>query len=78
MPKAYARKYQQAIDDLYNVLLVCSDLNGAITEKRRSELLNWLWSQMKHKHKERDFGDGVVAPHQWLQITFKPRPGSHL
>jgi len=63
MPKAYARKYQQAIDDLYNVILVCSDLNGAITEKRRSELLNWLWSQMKHKHKERDFGDGVVAPH---------------
>jgi hypothetical protein len=64
MPKAYARKYQQAIDDLYNILLVCSDLNGAITEKRRSELLDWLWSRMEHKHKEHDYGGGVVPPHR--------------
>jgi hypothetical protein len=68
MPKAYTRKYQQRVDDLYNVLLVCDDLNGAITEERRSELLDWLWSQMKHKHKEHDFGHGVVPPHLQAEV----------
>jgi hypothetical protein len=61
MPKVYIRRNQSKIDDLYSVLLFC-DLNGAITKKRRDELLAWLWSQMEHEHKRWGRGPHAAKP----------------
>jgi hypothetical protein len=49
MPKVYVRRHQSKIDDLYEVLLTC-DVSRAISDKRRKELLTWLWRQMEHAH----------------------------
>jgi hypothetical protein len=56
MPRAYTRKYQKELDDLLYFLDEYPELRHLLTperrekvEKRRQELINWLWRQMGRK-----------------------------
>jgi hypothetical protein len=56
MPTTYIRKYQKELDDLLYFLFEYPELRHRLTskesrrvEKRRQELINWLWRQMGRK-----------------------------
>jgi hypothetical protein len=56
MPRAYIRKYQKELDDLLYFLFEYPELRHLLTsaesrkvEKRRQQLINWLWRQMGRK-----------------------------
>jgi hypothetical protein len=74
MPRAYTRKYQKELDDLLYFLMEYPELNHLLTperrekvEKRRQELVDWLWRQTGRKDdppvlKPSEFGDEVGFP----------------
>ena len=56
MPRAYVRKYQQELDDLLYFLMEYPELRHHLTseqrekvEKRRQQLIDWLWRQIRRK-----------------------------
>jgi hypothetical protein len=56
MPRVYTRKYHNQLDDLLYFLFEYPDLRHLLTpeertsvEKRRQELINWVWKQMGRK-----------------------------
>jgi hypothetical protein len=53
MPRAYTRKYQKELEDILYFLLEYPELRHLLkseesrwVEKRRQQLINWLWRQM--------------------------------
>jgi hypothetical protein len=73
MPRTYTRKYQKELDDLL-YFLMDPELNHLLTperrekvEKRRQELVDWLWRQTGRKDDPpvldpSEFGDEVGYP----------------
>jgi hypothetical protein len=56
MPRVYTRKYQKELDDLLYFITDYPELRHHLTreqrekvEKRRQELINWLWRQIGRK-----------------------------
>ena len=56
MPRAYTRKYQKELEDILYFLFEYPELRHHLTseesrwvEKRRQQLINWLWRQMGRK-----------------------------
>ena len=56
MPRAYTRKYQKELEDILYFLLEYPELRHLLkseesrwVEKRRQQLINWLWRQMGRK-----------------------------
>src|SRR5215467_6003204 len=58
MSRNYTRNHQTELEDLYDILLYyrCDRVLGIVgrnitilSEKRRVELLDWLWKQIHHK-----------------------------
>ena len=76
MPRAYTRKYQQELDDLLYFITDYPELRHHLTreqrekvEKRRQQLINWLWRQMGRKDDPPvldaflpEFGDEIRIP----------------
>jgi hypothetical protein len=56
MPRTYTRKYHRELDDLLYFLMEYPELRHHLTweegpkvERRRQQLINWLWRQMGRK-----------------------------
>jgi hypothetical protein len=74
MPRVYIRKYQKELDDLLYFLMKYPELRHHLTreesrrvEKRRQQLINWLWRQTGRKDDPpvlavSDLGDEVGHP----------------
>jgi hypothetical protein len=73
MPRNYTRKHQRELEDLYDILSYyrCDRVVGIVgrnitilSEKRRLELLDWLWKQIHHKDVDYYGGELAMALHR--------------
>ena len=81
MPRAYTRKYQKELGDILYFLFEYPELRHLLkseerrwVEKRRQELINWVWRQMGRKDDPvlldenlPPFGDEILPPPKGTQ-----------